>query len=237
MVLSDAPCSANSTPWVESIFISGKESWIVEAEGFGRSAVPAPDSFFKLSLSRHPPFQRRLKSGQAYFMGAWSLQQAGLILGYAEAISEDKPLNTCRLMVHLNSVTEVTSVTEALSYLMTGVLIMSGADILEVGILEGDILSFIEANSEMQAKQVWTYNLDFLEMRGNEMRGKVPLSQLNLLSLTLPAWEIHPLGKLRLERLNYLKIRRARLMELQNPKPKKVKRSLISRIFKPKISD
>lgn len=229
MVLSNAPCSANSSPWVESIFVSGNESWIVEAEGFGRSAVPAPDSFFQFSLCRHPPFQRRLKAGQAYFMGAWSLQRAGLILGYAEALSEDKPLNTCRLMVHFKSKSEFT---EALSYLMTGVLIMSGADILEVGILEGDILRFIEPNSEMQAKQVWTYNRDFFEMRRKE-----PLSQLNLLSLTLPAWAIHPLGKLRLERLNYLKIRRARLMELQNPKPKKLKRSLISRIFKPKISD
>ena len=232
MVLANAPCSANSTPWVESIFISGNESWIVVAEGFGRSAVPAADVFFKFSLCRHPPFQRRLKTGQAYFMGAWSLQRAGVILGYAEAISEDKPLNTCRLMVHFKSKTEVTDVTEALSYLMTGVLIMSGADILEVGIPEGDILSFIEPNSEMQAKQVWTYNRGFFEIQGKE-----PLNQLNLLSLTLPAWEIHPLGKLRLERLNYLKIRRARYRELQNPKPKKVKRSLISRIFKPKISD
>ncbi len=237
MVLANAPCSANSTPWVESIFISGHESWIVEAEGFGRSAVPAPDSFFKVSLCRHPPFQRRLKAGQAYFMGAWSLQRAGVVLGFAEAISEDKPLNTCRLMVYFKSKTEVAEVAEALSYLMTGVLIMSGADILEVGILEGDILRFIEPNSEMQAKQAWTYNHDFFDMLGKEIRGKEPLSQLNLLSLTLPAWEIHPLGKLRLERLNYLKIRRARHLELQNPKPKKVKRSLISRIFKPKISD
>jgi len=162
-------------------------------------------------------------------MGSWSLQRAGAILGYAEAISEDKPLKTCRLLVHFKSHAEIT---EALSYLMTGVLIMSGADILEVGILEADILGFIEPNSEMQAKQAWIYKRDFLEVRGQK-----PLTQLNLLCLSLPAWEDHPLGKLRLERLNYLKIRRARHLELENPKPKKVKRSLISRLFKPKISD
>ena len=115
---------------------------------------------------------------------------------------------------------------------MTGVLIMSGADILEVGILDGEIKDWLEPNSDMQMKATWIYQKNFFLAKSGEV-----FKALNLLCVSMPAWEEHPIGKLRVQRLNYLKIRKARVMELENPKPKKVRRSLIARLFRPKISD
>ena len=229
MNLRHRSCSAISTPWVESIFVSGKESWVVDAEGFGRTATALGDSFLKYSIATHPPHQTRPKMGNAYLMGTWSLQREGQILGHAQAICEDKPLKICRLILRFES---PTIETEALSFLMTGVLIMSGSDILEVGILDGEIKDWLEPNSEMQIKATWIYQKNFFLAQSVDA-----FKALNLLCLSMPAWEEHPIGKLRVERLNYLKIRKARVMELENPKPKKVRRSLIARLFRPKISD
>lgn len=221
-------CSARTTLWRDSIFVGNNFVWALEEESDGTLAFEFPLEFFVSSMTRTPRSCVKQKSSAIHF-GNWVLLQEGRPLAYAVAISENKPMHTAQVFIKSNL---KVGFNQALAFLITGILTMSGADVLQVFLLDGDATDYITPNSEMETKDFWAPQFEW-----SLSKNSAPLHKYRALCLSPSSWENHELGKAISEKLSYLKIRKNRWEEMQFPKPKKVKRALIARIFRPKVTD
>jgi hypothetical protein len=221
-------CSARTTLWRDSIFVGNHLVWALEEESDGTLAFEFPLEFFVSTMTRTPLSYAKQKCSAIHF-GNWVLLQDGRPLAYATAISEDKPMRTAQVFVKTNL--EV-GFHQALAFLITGILTMSGADVLQIFLLDGDASDYITPSSEMETKDFWAPHFEW-----SLIRNSAPFHKYRALCLSPSSWESHELGKSISEKLSYLKIRKNRWEETHFPKPKKVKRALIARIFRPKVTD
>ena len=228
MNMKHASCSARTSLWRDSIFIGDGLVWTLEEESDSTMAFGFPMDFFTSSMIRIPRSSGKIK-GCAIHFGSWVLLRKGQPLAYAMAVSEQKPMSATQIFIksHLEAGFDL-----ALAYLITGILTMSGTDVLQVFLLGGDATQYIHPSHDMEVKDFWTTHLEWPFLKSSS-----PLVKFRALSLSPSSWENHELGKPISEKLNFLKLRKARWEEANFPKPKKIKRALIARIFRPKITD
>lgn len=230
MILGPKQCQAKSTLWAETISIDQREIWFLLEDWPNISSTHLDPRLFISPIAKTTYWPTSERGVTARKLGTWLLAYDGEHLATAMAIVEDKPIITVQLILSTNKPLPASS--QAMAYIITAVMSFCKADCLELISLNMPIPDEITSDSQIESKQIWLVKSDFVFLSSQE-----PLLSATALVITPDAWRENSLGKISNEKLKYLQIRRNRLDEVNTVKPRRKKRPLIARLFRPKIED
>jgi len=230
MIIGQKDCRARTASWTESITVDAHKTWFL-LEDWPHSIGPKLDPrFFTTGLAKTTAFSNVHTGPQSQKLGTWILAIDGVQIASAVVIREDKPIETVQVILNCNSVHDELGL--CLSFLITGVFCFSDADVLELISLNLPLPAQITQDEEIESKSIWLLKNDFIFLKSMD-----PFLAATALVLTAENWKKNELGKISSEKLKYLRIRRSRINEEAFYKPVRKKRSLIARIFRPRIDD